>query len=133
MGRTDAHQHKVRAARPVGKTETGEFLLQYSAAAPHLGDIVFDILLIVKRLRQRRQRDRIHVVGRRDATHHCHLSRISGENADAQTRQPVGLGKGARHEKVLWASGVVEDRLSMKLKIGFVHQNRRPGRRPGNL
>ena len=95
---TDAYEYEVGVARPVVQAESRECLLQRSPAAPYLGYVAFDIFLIPKRLRQHGQSDRIHVVGRCDATHHGHLPRIAGENTDAETRQSVGLGKGARHE-----------------------------------
>ena len=103
-------------------------MLQSFTAALHFADIMFDVVLISKRLGQHRQRNRIHVVRRSDAAHHRHLRRISGENPDAKTCQSISLRECSRHEEIRRPCRVVKDGLSVKLKVGFVHQNRGMGR-----
>ena len=125
MPLADPHQHEIRLARPPGDAQPCQLVLQLRAAGLHLGHIAGDILAVRQRRRQRQQRHRIHAIWRRHSPHHRHLLSRSGEDANAQARQPVCLRERSRHKQIGQRSNVGHHCLTMKIKVRLIHQQRR--------
>ncbi len=111
------HQHEIGVTRPVVQPEVAKFLLQSLAVTQHLCDIAADILLILQSLGQNCESRRVDVVRRGNAPHHRHLPRLSRKNANSQTSEAIGLGKGSRHEKILDLPGLAKKRLANKRTV----------------
>src|SRR5208337_357935 len=113
--------------------EMAKFLLQSLAIASDLRDIVSDILLILKRLRQNSESGRVDVVRRGNAANHRHLPRVSSKHANSQTGEAVGLGKSSCDKKILDLGSPVDESFSVKFEIRLIDEHSSARRGVRNL
>ena len=98
--RPDAHQNKIRLARPIAQPQFVEQSLQSLALPLHLRDMFADKSPVRERFFKTSHRHRIHVEGQTQPPQILDLLRRARQHAQSNPRQPVRFRKRPSHEQI---------------------------------